>query len=353
MSTKKQVLFVDDEENILAGLRRLLRSQRKSWQLFFANSGEEALEILAKQPMDVIVSDMRMPELDGAALLDQVAEAYPHTMRVILSGQCHKSKLLQVVATAHQFLSKPCQPDKLIGSIQSALNLQDSISSPELRKAVSAVRSVPSPSGNIERLKELTIDSDDLMPQLRELCTSDIGIAIKLLQLCNSSFFGRPNPGISIQNAVESIGGDLLLDLVQTGVFQSVETPRLDRFLTRVNEHSLEVAQNAKSAIDNPELAGLCYAGGLLHDVGKIVFALHWQDAYLDLIESATDDDTLVASEQEHFGVNHREAGRFLLQLWGLNGNVVNCAGDSLSENGEVSQVVCQIHRNVYQMCSL
>ena len=351
MDAKKQILFVDDEKNILAGLRRLLRSQRKSWQLFFANGGEEALEILAEHPMDVIVSDMRMPEIDGAELLSKVAESYPHTMRVILSGQCHKTKLLQVVATAHQFLSKPCQPDKLIGSIQAALHLQDSISSPELRKAVSAVRSVPSQTSNIERLTALTIDSDDLMPQLRELCTSDVGIAIKLLQLCNSSFFGRPNPGISIQNAIECIGGDLLLDLVQTGVFQSVENPRLERFLAGLNEHSIEVARNAQSAADNPELAGLCYAGGLLHDVGKIVFAVYWQDQYLDLIEAATDDDALVASEQEHYGVDHREAGRFLLQLWGLNGNVVNCAGDSLDEEGEISQVVCHVHRNVYQMC--
>ncbi len=154
-------------------------------------------------------------------------------------------KLVHVVATAHPFLPKPCQPGSLIGSIQAALNLQDSIPGPELKKAVSAFRGVPSPSSNIECLKALTIDSDDFMQQLRESHKSDIGIALKLLLCCDGSLFGRPNPGTSIQNAVEPIRGDLLLYLIQAGVLRSIENPLFERFLTVLYEHSVEVALDA------------------------------------------------------------------------------------------------------------
>jgi DNA-binding NtrC family response regulator len=82
-----RILFVDDEPHLLDGLRRALRPIRREWNTAFAGGGEEALVVLAREPFDVIVTDMRMPGMDGAALLHEVVERYPNMLRLVLSGQ--------------------------------------------------------------------------------------------------------------------------------------------------------------------------------------------------------------------------------------------------------------------------
>ncbi len=79
-----RILFVDDEPRILDGLRRMLRSKRKEWEMSFVGSGAEALSLLGEHAFDVVVSDMRMPGMDGAALLDHVKARHPEVVRIIL-----------------------------------------------------------------------------------------------------------------------------------------------------------------------------------------------------------------------------------------------------------------------------
>jgi len=107
------VLFVDDEPRILEGLRRMLRGQRNEWDMAFAPGGEAALAMMGATTFDVIVSDMRMPEMDGAALLTQVRNLYPQVVRIVLSGHTELSTALRVVPVAHQFLAKPCDAGTL------------------------------------------------------------------------------------------------------------------------------------------------------------------------------------------------------------------------------------------------
>ena len=95
MSNKVRIIFVDDEPNILDGLRRMLRSMRSQWDMTFANSGQEALDTLAEKPFDVIVSDMRMPGIDGAQLLNEVKDLYPQMIRIALYGQTSNESILR------------------------------------------------------------------------------------------------------------------------------------------------------------------------------------------------------------------------------------------------------------------
>lgn len=104
---RRRILFVDDEPNVLAGLRNLLRKQRDRWEMLFAPSGKAALEEMATCPVDVIVSDMRMPGMDGAELLRLVKERYPRTVRIVLSGHAEREAVSRAISVAHQFLSKP------------------------------------------------------------------------------------------------------------------------------------------------------------------------------------------------------------------------------------------------------
>jgi YesN/AraC family two-component response regulator len=84
---KKRILFVDDEPLVLAGLKRMLHGMRKQWEMVFVESGEAALKFMADNAVDVVVSDMRMPGMNGAQLLNEVMKRYPRTVRLILSGQ--------------------------------------------------------------------------------------------------------------------------------------------------------------------------------------------------------------------------------------------------------------------------
>lgn len=101
---KPNILFVDDEPLVLKGLARSLRSKYDTWDIHFANSGPLALEFIAQQGIDVIVTDMRMPEMDGAELLSKVQEKYPRVIRFVLSGQCDKETVLKSVGPSHQYL---------------------------------------------------------------------------------------------------------------------------------------------------------------------------------------------------------------------------------------------------------
>ena len=106
-----EVLFVDDEAQIVSGLRRQFHAKRKVWNLRCATSGDEALTQMEQRPADVVVSDMRMPGMNGAELLRRVRERWPAAVRLILSGQTNQSELLQDIGVIHQFLQKPCPPE--------------------------------------------------------------------------------------------------------------------------------------------------------------------------------------------------------------------------------------------------
>ena len=105
----RRVLFVDDEPHLLAALRRMLRSERERWDMLFAGSGPEALALIAAEPVDAIVSDMRMPGMDGAELLSRVQRDWPSTARIVLSGQADRGSVIAVLRSAQQFLAKPCE----------------------------------------------------------------------------------------------------------------------------------------------------------------------------------------------------------------------------------------------------
>jgi len=115
---KKRILFVDDEPMVTQALQRMLRSMREEWDMEFVDSGAAALRALDAGRFDVIVSDMRMPGMNGAELLAEVMRRHPTTVRLILSGYADKDLILRCVGSTHQYLSKPCDPEALKATIQ-------------------------------------------------------------------------------------------------------------------------------------------------------------------------------------------------------------------------------------------
>jgi CheY-like chemotaxis protein len=115
------ILFVDDEPAVLYSIRRSFRSQRFRWEMQFANSAAAALDVLAAGTVDVIVTDFRMPEMDGGQLLALVRERCPHTARLILSGYSGQQDALTAGGLADEYLNKPCSSEELESAIERAL----------------------------------------------------------------------------------------------------------------------------------------------------------------------------------------------------------------------------------------
>ncbi|KTC40721.1 MAG: HD domain-containing phosphohydrolase [Pseudomonas sp.] len=121
---RPKVLLVDDEESILNSLRRLLRGQ--PYEVLLANGGAQALDILAQRPVDLVMSDARMPGMDGATLLAKVREGYPATRRVLLTGYADLDTIVKAVndGQIHQYLSKPWNDQELLLVLRQNLEYQ-------------------------------------------------------------------------------------------------------------------------------------------------------------------------------------------------------------------------------------
>ena len=118
MTRKVSVLFVDDEPNILRAVRRHGRHYRDQWDLHFAYGGVDAVKVITRETIDIIVTDMRMPEVDGSKLLEWISEHQPQIVRIVLSGEAKLEEIYRIVGRSHRFLAKPCSPEVILSVIK-------------------------------------------------------------------------------------------------------------------------------------------------------------------------------------------------------------------------------------------
>lgn len=152
-TAKLRVLFVDDEVKVLEGLERMLRPMRRDWSMTFAPGGEEALEQLAAHDFDVLVTDIRMPGVDGAELLSRVTDQHPGVVRLVLSGQSDSEIAIRSTGLAHEYLSKPCPADVLKAVINDAGKLAQLLKKPDLVNQAGLFSGTSSVSGLLSELR--------------------------------------------------------------------------------------------------------------------------------------------------------------------------------------------------------
>lgn len=322
------ILFVDDEPNILDGLQRMLRSMRREWQMYFANNGFEALEMLKEKEIDVIVSDMKMPGMDGAKLLYEVRNLYPHTVRIILSGYSEKEMIMKSITTAHQYLAKPCDSEILKLTVSRACSLRDLLLDEKLRRLVSKMRTVPSlPTLYSDLVSELNNDEPS-MRHIAEIVKKDIGMTVKVLQIVNSAFFGLRRNITNAHEAIDFLGLETITSLaLGIGVFSQFENQNLNKdLLTHLWDHSIKVGKLAQAIAEaeNPKTANDAFTAGILHDIGEVVLAFNLPDQFRRAQELVTNENmSRTQAETIVFEATHSEVGAYLLGLWGLPNQVV------------------------------
>src|SRR5208283_4055975 len=275
----KRILFVDDEAMVLAGLKRSLRPMREEWEMVFAAGGEEALAAIDRQAFDIIVTDMRMPGMDGAQLLEEVQRRSPQTLRMVLSGQSDRETIMRSVNPAHQFVSKPCEGEELKSRLIRAFALKDLLQNPDLRELVTKLDYLPSLPQVYLQLNEELRRPEPSLQRIDELIGADMAMTAKILKLVNSAFFCLPCEISSASRAVQFLGLDTLRTLVLTAhVFERFQS----RLLTaddvqQISEHSLAVSNSARKIAIFEHASQLIqdqsFTTGLLHDAGKLILA--------------------------------------------------------------------------------
>lgn len=324
------LLFVDDEPLVLDGLKRMLRSQRNEWQMDFATSGAEALAIMDGKRFDVVVSDMRMPGMDGAEFLNHVAHRFPGTVRIVLSGQAEKDRVLRLLGGCHQYLSKPCEPDILKSTVAQACRLRDRLPNDPLKQAIANVNVIASDPQLYSQLVDELLKDDPSLTQLGHIVEQDIGMTAKVMQLVSTNFFGQPRRVRSAAEAVESLGVDLMGELLHTGrAFGPFDASRVPGFdIAERNRHAWEVGECARRIMaqesDDPILLADTFLAGMLYDVGQIVLADQFPDEYVKALHTAQEHNLpLWQAEADTFNAGHSDIGSFLMGLWGLPENIV------------------------------
>lgn len=326
---RDRILFVDDEPQILQGLARMLRPMRHEWDIAFAESGAEALAMLDAEPFDVIVSDMRMPGMNGTEMLTTMATSHPSTVRLVLSGQAGERELMQAVNAAHQYIAKPCEPETLKAAIGRAAALRDLMHEEALVGAVSSMTSLPSFPAAYNEIMDIVNSDDPSLDAIAEVVSRDPGMTAKVLQLVNSSFFGFSRTIADVQQATSMLGVDRILSLVLgQHVFRELEgAKRAGVDLDVLWQRCAQMAEAAQSVAvaegASKELAGFAQVAGLLSTAGTLVLAAQFPDRYAQALAASGGGVASEKAELAEFGATSPQVGAYLLGLWGLPPSIV------------------------------
>jgi HD-like signal output (HDOD) protein len=289
---------------------------------------------------------MRMPVMNGAELLAQVMKFFPQTVRLILSGHADQELILGCVGAAHQFLSKPCQPEALKTAVRRALEVGNSFQHHKLKQLVSQLDRLPSiPSLYVEIVKRLQ-DPEVPVREIGEMIQKDMGMTAQILKLANSAFFGLPHEISSPAEAVTYIGLDTIKSLVlAVQTFSQFENKNLggEFSLQELWGHSQETAAAARLIARlekaDTKLRDAAFTAGFLHDTGKLVLASNFPQEYDQVLKRKSDGAAgVLAAEEQTFGANHAQVGGYLLGLWALPVPVAeavafhHCPGKSLNK---------------------
>lgn len=326
------ILFVDDEANVLDGLKRMLYPMRAQWEMSFCRGGHQALKLLETKPFDIMVTDLLMPEMDGGKLLEEVHAKFPETIRIVLSGYSGRPLALKAARHAHQFLPKPTSAESLRQAIDRILSLRAILTNPKVQALIARVDTLPALP---EIHRKIMLELQKPNPSINlvgDLIAQDLGLSASIIKLVNSAFFCLRTRVSSPFHAVNLLGLEVLSALVLSiKLFSSFDSSQYPGFnLENLWRHSLNTGLLAKAIAQSEGLSPSeqddLYIAGILHDVGKLVLLTHGQGIYAEVLMRCREENTAVWQiEQRILDTSHAELGAYLLSMWGLDQEIVQC----------------------------
>lgn len=321
----KTILFVDDEKPILNSIKREFFDT--DYNLYFALSGEEALKILSQfKNIDMVVTDMKMPNMDGYELLKNVKADYPGVIRLILSGYTDESIVFKCISNnlAKIYLTKPWEEDKLKIAINEIFKNEEILSNSNLLDLIKDVESLPTLPVILSKINTLVEDENTNINLVIDLIEQDPSISSKMLKIINSAFYGMKTA--SIKKAVLNLGLINLRNLIiATEIFDfEISNFHRESIWTHSNLVNKIVVEFLKEFMDK-KIPDYYSTAALLHDIGKIALMKLFSDKYKDMHKIIDTNEKISFSEYEKniFKVTHEELGACLLKWWDIPNPVV------------------------------
>ncbi len=327
---KKRILFVEDNPLLRQMYLMMMEGEGDFWEPVAAADARQALRLMEQCPFEVVVSDMRMPGMDGIELMGVVRQLYPRSSRIILSGLSDQAEIARSLDSTHQFLAKPFDVKTLKATLSRLGGLDAYLKDEKLQALVGQMRVLPSfPAVYHEIMKELG-GEDPSLERLAQIIDEDPSMTAKLLQISNSAAGGRATKATSPFEAVQFVGLSVVRSLALSAhIFRSFEHIKLKEFsITHLWDHTVRTGVLARTIMQveraDPADAEEAHIAGMLHDVGKLMLADSMPGRFQQSLALA--DERGLPSEQaelEVFGANHAGAAAYLLSLWGLPVTIV------------------------------
>lgn len=348
---KPKLLFVDDESQILEGIQDSLRKYRKQWDMSFVCGGEAAIVELEACNFDVVISDMRMPVVDGVDVLMFAKLHCPATIRIMLSGYSEIEHTIKVSSLAHRYLTKPCDLEELEATVRRSLELSKKLNDDTIKDAAGKIDLLPVGTSQRQILLELINRDDMSINDIAHIIESDIAMTTKVLHLVNSAFFRRQRTIESAREAAAYLGTDLIKSIVLADqLFSLAEGNKfIDKeWLDRLQSHSWLTASIAKHLLQDTKYAEAAFTAGLLHEIGILVLGIQPPEIGNSMAVSKSDPNNAdVDAPVDSNTAMQVQLGAYLLNLWGIPYGIVEAVAfyQSPSELGhDEFDLVAAVH---------
>lgn len=322
---RRRVLLVDDEPLVVRGVARALR--RGDWELVPVVGGDEACTALAREPVDLVVTDLRMPGIDGVGVLRAARDLQPHAVRIALSGYVDTDLARAAVELAHRFVAKPVAPDRLAAVLVETSEVAAALADPAARELLGRATALPTAT-----TPDVVGDFDDLVRAVEQ----DPAMTARVLHVVGSPFFGVSRPVRSAREAVVLLGADLVRSLVlaEATLAPAAGGPAaVGRAARRVRDRGLAAVAALGGMTEEPLAPGACRESAavacLLHDVGALVLAGSGDPALVACVE-----DALATRRIPGLEPTVGQLGAQLLRLWNLPARVVAAVAGHEREPG-------------------
>ncbi|AJD53992.1 MULTISPECIES: response regulator [Thalassospira] len=329
MPESASIIFVDDDPHVLSGLRRRIVSKRPNWKLRFCTSGAEALVNLDQHSADVIVSDMRMPEMDGAELLRSVARKYPDTARILLSGYADEQAIQTGLAATHHFLMKPCSDQEVIHAIERGLILRNYLRDPQL---INILYRMPAelvwPPVFYRLHAILQYKGPHSQNELQEFSFENPGFIMLVCEMARREKLILPTEGPDLVTLIDLFGLETIKALCVIWTLHGQQTrfdpDNIDQPIDRCLILGNMAAGIAKLEGMPSETIDLIRAAALLCHIGLNVME-HVIPDQVALSRKQADDDQcdIISTEIGEIGVSHPAVSACLAALWGFKHEIV------------------------------
>lgn len=314
------VLFVDDDELILDILEQSMEGA--NFKIYLQNNPQGALEILQNNKIDIIVSDINMPKMNGIELLQIVKKKHPFVHRIILSGDKDNQNVIEALSdgTATTYFTKPWKTMMLRDRLDDLLIMINNIESDKIFKLINTKYCIPSLPDTIKKV-QIAIDNYDSIENIITIIKNDISFTSRILQIANSAM-NETEKLFSIKDVITIFGVDLIKEIMVT--FSLLDNLDFDKNrISNMLINSYQINQYVKRFYQkrtDQEMSEKLRISLMLMNIGKFIGIIYMKAEYNDLLtKNLLTDVQFYEKEMEmNLEFSHTELGAYLLSYWQL-----------------------------------